>query len=124
VPLAIIMRMTRGAMLEVLSQDFVRTARAKGLRDRGVVVGHALQNAMLPVITIIGLQVGALLSGAILTETIFSWPGIGRWIYESIQFRDYPVVQSMTLLIALIFVVANLLVDLSYAWFDPRVRYL
>jgi peptide/nickel transport system permease protein len=124
VPLAIIMRMTRGAMLEVLSQDFVRTARAKGLRDRVVVVGHALQNAMLPVITIIGLQVGALLSGAILTETIFSWPGIGRWIYESIQFRDYPVVQSMTLLIALIFVVANLLVDLSYAWFDPRVRYL
>jgi peptide/nickel transport system permease protein len=123
VPLAIIMRMTRGAMLEVLGQDFVRTARAKGLRDRVVVVGHALQNAMLPVITIIGLQVGALLSGAILTETIFSWPGIGRWIYESIQFRDYPVVQSMTLLIALIFVVANLLVDLSYAWFDPRVRY-
>jgi peptide/nickel transport system permease protein len=123
VPMAIIARMTRGAMLEVMSQDFVRTARAKGLRDRVVIGGHALKNALLPVVTIVGLQVGALLSGAILTETIFSWPGIGRWVYESIQSRDYPVVQAMTLIIALIFVVANLLVDLSYAWLDPRVRY-
>jgi peptide/nickel transport system permease protein len=123
VPMAIIARMTRGAMLEVMSQDFVRTARAKGLRDRVVIGGHALKNALLPVVTIVGLQVGALLSGAILTETIFSWPGIGRWVYESIQARDYPVVQAMTLIIALIFVVANLLVDLSYAWLDPRVRY-
>jgi peptide/nickel transport system permease protein len=123
VPMAIIARMTRGAMLEVLGLDYVRTARAKGLRDRVVVLGHALKNALLPVVTIIGLQVGALLSGAILTETIFSWPGIGRWVYESIQFRDYPVVQSMTLVIALIFVAANLLVDLSYAWLDPRLRY-
>jgi peptide/nickel transport system permease protein len=123
VPMAIIARMTRGAMLEVLGQDYVRTARAKGLRDRVVIGGHALKNALLPVVTVVGLQVGALLSGAILTETIFSWPGIGRWVYESIQFRDYPVVQAMTLLIALIFVVANLLVDLSYAWLDPRVRY-
>jgi len=123
VPMAIIARMTRGAMLEVLGQDYVRTARAKGLANRIVVLGHALKNAMLPVVTVIGLQVGLLLSGAILTETIFSWPGIGRWVYESIQFRDYPVVQSMTLVIALVFIVANLLVDLSYAWLDPRVRY-
>jgi peptide/nickel transport system permease protein len=123
VPMAIIARMTRGAMLDVLNQDYVRTARAKGLRDRVVVLGHALKNALLPVVTIVGLQVGVLLSGAILTETIFSWPGIGRWVFESIQFRDYPVVQSMTLVIAGIFVLANLVVDLSYAWLDPRVRY-
>ena len=123
VPMAIVMRMTRGAMIEVLHQDYVRTARAKGLRDRVVVGAHAFRNALLPVVTIVGLQVGALLSGAILTETIFSWPGIGRWVYESIQLRDYPVVQSMTLVIAVIFVVTNLLVDLSYAWLDPRVRY-
>jgi peptide/nickel transport system permease protein len=123
VPMAIIARMTRGAMIEVLNQDYVRTARSKGLHDRVVVGSHAFRNALLPVVTVVGLQVGTLLSGAILTETIFSWPGIGRWIFESIQFRDYPVVQSMTLVIALIFVVANLLVDLSYAWLDPRVRY-
>jgi peptide/nickel transport system permease protein len=123
VPMAIVMRMTRGAMIEVLHQDYVRTARAKGLRDRVVVGAHAFRNALLPVVTIVGLQVGTLLSGAILTETIFSWPGIGRWVYESIQLRDYPVVQSMTLVIAVIFVVTNLLVDLSYAWLDPRVRY-
>jgi len=123
VPMAIVMRMTRGAMIEVLHQDYVRTARAKGLRDRVVVGAHAFRNALLPVVTIVGLQVGTLLSGAILTETIFSWPGIGRWVYESIQLRDYPVVQSMTLVIAVIFVLTNLLVDLSYAWLDPRVRY-
>ncbi|GAC1326955.1 MAG: ABC transporter permease subunit [Chloroflexota bacterium] len=123
VPMAIVARMTRGAMIEVLHQDFVRTARAKGLRDIVVVGGHALRNALLPVVTIVGLQVGTLLSGAILTETIFSWPGIGRWVYESIGLRDYPVVQSMTLVIAVIFVLTNLLVDLSYAWLDPRVRY-
>jgi peptide/nickel transport system permease protein len=123
VPMAIVARMTRGAMIEVLHQDYVRTARAKGLRDRVVVGGHAFRNALLPVVTIVGLQVGTLLSGAILTETIFSWPGIGRWVYESIQLRDYPVVQSMTLVIAVVFVLTNLLVDLSYAWLDPRVRY-
>ena len=123
VPMAIVMRMTRGAMIEVLHQDYVRTARAKGLRDRVVVGAHAFKNALLPVVTIVGLQVGTLLSGAILTETIFSWPGIGRWVYESIQLRDYPVVQSMTLVIAVVFVLTNLLVDLSYAWLDPRVRY-
>jgi peptide/nickel transport system permease protein len=123
VPMAIVARMTRGAMIEVMHQDYVRTARAKGLRDRVVVGRHAFRNALLPVVTIVGLQVGTLLSGAILTETIFSWPGIGRWVYESIQLRDYPVVQSMTLVIALVFVIANLIVDLSYAWLDPRVRY-
>jgi peptide/nickel transport system permease protein len=123
VPMAIVARMTRGAMIEVLHQDYVRTARAKGLREAVVVGRHAFRNALLPVVTIVGLQVGTLLSGAILTETIFSWPGIGRWVYESIQLRDYPVVQSMTLVIAVIFVVTNLIVDLSYAWLDPRVRY-
>jgi peptide/nickel transport system permease protein len=123
VPMAIVMRMTRGAMIEVMHQDYVRTARAKGLRDRVVVGSHAFRNALLPVVTIVGLQVGTLLSGAILTETIFSWPGIGRWVYESIQLRDYPVVQSMTLVIAVVFVITNLVVDLSYAWLDPRVRY-
>jgi peptide/nickel transport system permease protein len=123
VPMAIVMRMTRGAMIEVMHQDYVRTARAKGLRDRVVVGSHAFRNALLPVVTIVGLQVGTLLSGAILTETIFSWPGIGRWVYESIQLRDYPVVQSMTLVIAVVFVITNLIVDLSYAWLDPRVRY-
>jgi len=121
--LAVIARMTRSAMLEVLGEDYIRTARAKGLAPLRVIGLHALRNAMIPVVTVIGLQVGVLFTGAILTETIFSWPGMGRWIYESIQFRDYPVVQSMTLVIALVFVLANLVVDLSYAWLDPRVRY-
>ncbi len=123
VPMAIIARMTRSTMLEVLNQDYVRTARAKGLRERLVVSRHALKNAMLPVVTVVGLQVGILLTGAILTETIFSWPGVGKWVYDSINLRDYPVVQSMMLVISLIFVVANLLVDLSYAVLDPRVRF-
>jgi dipeptide transport system permease protein len=123
IPLAVIARMTRSSMLEVLREDYVRTARAKGAGRVRVVAIHALRNALIPVVTVIGLQVGSLFAGAILTETIFSWPGIGRWVYESIQLRDYPVVQSMTLVIAVIFVVTNLLVDLSYAWLDPRVRY-
>jgi peptide/nickel transport system permease protein len=122
VPMAIIARITRGAMLEVLGADYVRTARAKGLRERTITWGHAFKNASLPIITVIGLQVGILLSGAILTETIFAWPGIGRWIYESILNRDYPVVQGMTLIIAVIFVAVNLLVDLLYAVVDPRIR--
>jgi peptide/nickel transport system permease protein len=123
VPMAIIARMTRGSMLEVLRADYVRTARAKGLGERVVTLRHALKNAALPVVTIVGLQVGFLLSGAILTETIFAWPGIGRWIYESILNRDYPVVQSMSLAIAVIFVVVNLAVDVFYAALDPRIRY-
>lgn len=123
VPMAILARMTRSSMLEALNQDYVRTAHAKGLRTRVVVVRHALKNALLPIITVIGLQVGGLLSGAILTETIFGWPGVGRWVYDSIQLRDYPVVQGVTLTIALIFVFVNLLVDLSYAFVDPRIHY-
>lgn len=123
VPMAIMARMTRSSMLEALNQDYIRTAHAKGLRERAVVLRHALKNALLPVITIIGLETGFLFSGAILTESIFAWPGVGRWMYESIIYRDYPVIQGVTLMIAAIFVVVNLLVDLSYAVIDPRIRY-
>jgi peptide/nickel transport system permease protein len=123
IPLAILARITRSAMLEVLSQDYIRTARAKGLLERWVILKHALKNALLPVITIIGLQFGTLLGGAILTETIFSWPGIGSWIYEGILSRDYPVVQGGVVFVAVAFVLINLLVDLSYAFFDPRIQY-
>jgi peptide/nickel transport system permease protein len=123
IPLAILARITRSAMLEVLSQDYIRTARAKGLLERWVIFKHALKNALLPVVTIIGLQFGTLLSGAILTETIFSWPGIGSWIYEGILARDYPVVQGGVVFVAVTFVLVNLLVDLSYAFLDPRIQY-
>ncbi len=123
IPLAIIARITRSAMLEVLSQDYIRTARAKGLLEIWVIFKHALKNALLPVITIIGLQFGTLLGGAILTETIFSWPGIGSWIYEGILARDYPVVQGGVVFVAVTFVLINLLVDLSYAFLDPRIQY-
>lgn len=123
VPLAIIARMTRSSLLEVLRQDYVRTARAKGLAERQVVSRHGLRNASIPVITVIGLNVGGLLSGAILTETIFAWPGVGRLVVDAIFARDYPVVQGSVLVIALLFVVVNLLVDLSYAYLDPRIRY-
>lgn len=123
IPLAILARITRSAMLEVLSQDYIRTARAKGLLERWVIFKHALKNALLPVVTIIGLQFGTLLSGAILTETIFSWPGIGSWIYEGILARDYPVVQGGVVFVAVTFVLINLLVDLSYAFLDPRIQY-
>lgn len=123
VPMAIIARMTRSAMLEVLSQDYVRTAWAKGLRERSVVIRHALRNALLPVVTIIGLQLGLFLGGAILTETIFSWPGIGTWIRDALLARDYPVVQGGIIFVALVFVIVNTLVDLSYAFLDPRIQY-
>ena len=123
IPLAIIARITRSAMLEVLSQDYIRTARAKGLLERWVIFKHALKNALLPVVTIIGLQFGALLAGAILTETIFSWPGIGSWIYDGILNRDYPVVQGGVVFVAVTFVLINLLVDISYALLDPRIQY-
>jgi peptide/nickel transport system permease protein len=123
IPLAIVARLTRSAMLEVLSQDYIRTARAKGVRERWIILKHALKNALLPVITIIGLQFGTLLSGAILTETIFSWPGIGSWIYGAILSRDYPVVQGGVVFVSITFVLINLLVDISYAFFDPRIQY-
>ncbi|MCL4454950.1 MAG: ABC transporter permease [Deinococcus sp.] len=123
IPLAILTRITRSAMLEVLSQDYVRTAKAKGLAERVVIWRHALKNALLPVVTIIGLQFGTLLSGAILTETIFSWPGIGSWVYMGITNRDYPVVQGGVVFIAVVFVLVNLIVDLLYARLDPRIQY-
>jgi peptide/nickel transport system permease protein len=123
IPMAIIARITRSTMLEVMRSDFIRTARAKGLRMFWVVYKHSLKNAVIPVLTVIGLQTGLLLGGAILTETIFSWPGIGRYIYEAINYRDYPVIQSGVLVIAFIFVMINLVVDLLYAAIDPRIKY-
>ena len=122
VPMAVIARMTRSSMLEVLREDYIRTARAKGLAPLRVVVVHALRNALIPVITVIGLQVGSLLAGAVLTETIFSWPGIGKWLIDSIARRDYPVVQTGILVSASIFVLVNLVVDLLYGWANPRIR--
>ena len=122
IPLAVIARQTRSAMLEVLSEDYVRTARAKGLSSFRVVGVHALRNALIPVVTTIGLQVGVLLAGAILTETIFSWPGIGKWMVDSVFRRDYPVVQGGLLLIAIVIMVVNLVVDLTYGLINPRVR--
>ncbi|SET71555.1 peptide/nickel transport system permease protein [Salinibacillus kushneri] len=123
IPMAIIARMTRSTMLEVMKSDFIRTARAKGLNNIWVVYKHSLRNAVIPVLTVVGLQTGLLLGGAILTETIFGWPGIGRYIYDAIQARDYPVIQSGILIIATIFVIINLIVDLLYAAIDPRIKY-
>ena len=122
IPLAIIARMTRSSMLEVLRQDYIRTARAKGLIERLVVMKHALRNAMLPVVTIIGLQVGTLFSGAVLTETIFGFAGVGRMLFEAITARDFPIVQAFTIVIAIGYVGTNLLIDLSYVYIDPRIR--
>jgi peptide/nickel transport system permease protein len=122
IPLAIIARITRSSLLEVLGLDYVRTARAKGLSERTVVLRHAARNAMLPVVTVIGLQLGALLSGAVLTETVFNLSGVGRTMYEAITGRDYVVIQGFTLLIAVVYVLVNLLVDISYGLLDPRVR--
>ena len=122
IPLAVIARQTRSAMLEVLGEDYVRTARAKGLAKVRVVGIHALRNALIPVVTTIGLQVGVLMAGAILTETIFSWPGIGKWMVDSVFRRDYPVVQGGLLLIAMVIMFVNLLVDLTYGVINPRVR--
>lgn len=122
IPLAIIARMTRSAMLEVLGQDYVRTARAKGLRRNQVVMKHAFRNALLPIVTIIGLQFGLVLSGAILTETIFGLSGVGRSLYEAITARDYPIIQGFVVVIAIGYVMVNLIVDLSYAILDPRIQ--
>ncbi|MGG0671104.1 ABC transporter permease [Sporosarcina koreensis] len=123
IPMAIIARMTRSSMLEVMRSDYIRTARAKGQKMFWVVYKHAFKNAVIPVLTVIGLQMGMLLGGAILTETIFAWPGIGRYIYDAINFRDYPVIQSGILVVAFIFVMINLIVDLLYGLIDSRIKY-
>ena len=123
VPLAVIARMTRSAMLEVLGEDYIRTARAKGLSPMRVIAVHGLRNALIPVVTVIGLQVGVLFTGAILTETIFSWPGVGKWLIEGINRRDYPVLQGGTLLIGAVVMTVNLLVDLTYGLINPRIRH-
>jgi peptide/nickel transport system permease protein len=123
IPLAIIMRITRASVIDVLNEDYVRTANAKGLHGSVVDRRHVLRNAMLPVVTVIGLQTGLLLGGAILTETIFGWGGVGKWIYDAVLSSDYQVIQSGVLLLALIFVLVNLIVDVSYALLNPRIRY-
>ncbi|WLR42689.1 ABC transporter permease [Bacillus carboniphilus] len=123
IPLAIIARMTRATMLELMNSDYIRTARAKGLKMFWVVYKHSLKNAIIPVLTVIGLQTGLLLGGALLTETIFAWPGIGRYIYDAITYRDYPAIQSGILIIATMFVFVNLIIDLLYAFIDPRIKY-
>ena len=123
IPLAVIARQTRSAMLEVLGDDYVRTARSKGLSPRRVIGLHAFRNALIPVITTIGLQVGVMMAGAILTETIFSWPGIGKWMVDAISRRDYPVVQAGLLLIAVVIMVVNLIIDLLYGLINPRIRH-
>ena len=122
IPLAIIARITRSSLLDVLGLDYVRTARAKGVAERGVVMKHAFRNALLPVVTIIGIQVGVLLSGAVLTETIFNLAGVGKTVFDAIESRDYVVIQGFTLVIAIGFLVVNLIVDVSYAYLDPRVK--
>jgi peptide/nickel transport system permease protein len=122
IPMSIIARMTRSSLLDVLGLDYVRTARAKGVRERVVILRHAMRNAMLPIITIVGLQLGTLLGGAVLTETVFGLPGVGTFLVTSIFARDYSVVQAFTVIIALIFVTVNLIVDISYAYLDPRIR--
>lgn len=123
IPLAVIARMTRSAMLEVLREDYVRTARAKGLSPARVVFVHALRNALIPVLTVFGLQVGTLLAGAVLTETIFSWPGIGKWLIDAISRRDYPVVQNGILLVATLVILVNFVVDILYGLANPRIRH-
>jgi peptide/nickel transport system permease protein len=120
---ALTARFTRSAVLDVLRQDFVRTGRAKGLPERTLLQRHVLKNALIPVVTVIGLQVGGAFSGAVVTETVFAWPGVGRLMVQAISTRDFPIVQATVMVIALIFVVVNLAVDLTYAWLDPRIKY-
>ena len=120
---AFITRMTRASMIEALSQDYTTTARSKGLKEQVVIVKHALKNALIPIITVVGLQFGLLLGGAVLTETVFAWPGIGRLIVDSILARDYPVIQGTILIFGLLYILVNLVVDILYAFIDPRIRY-
>jgi peptide/nickel transport system permease protein len=121
--MTIVARLTRSAMLDTLGQDYVRTARAKGVAERGVVLRHGLRNALVPIVTVVGVQVGYLLGGAVLTETVFAWPGVGTLMVQGILARDFPLVQGCVLVVALAFVLVNLAVDLLYAWLDPRIRY-
>lgn len=123
IPLAVIARMMRSSMIEELQKDYVRTARSKGLKERLVVLKHAAKNAMIPTITVIGLNLGALLAGAVLTETIFSWPGVGKFVWESITKRDSPIIMGFVMIVAVLFVFANMFTDIVYAYLDPRVRY-
>ncbi len=123
IPMATIARVTRSSMLEVLRQDFIRTERAKGLSERVVIYKHAVRNAMIPVITVIGLNFGLLLAGAILTETVFSWPGIGRYVVNAVRMRDYPAVQGCVIFFAFVFVIVNLVTDIIYVYIDPRIHY-
>lgn len=123
IPMATIARVTRSSMLEVLRKDYIRTERAKGLSERAVIYKHAARNAFLPVVTVIGLNFGLLLAGAILTETIFAWPGIGRYVVKAVQMRDYPAVQGCVLFFAFMFVIVNLITDITYAFIDPRIKY-
>jgi peptide/nickel transport system permease protein len=122
IPMAIIARLTRSNLLDVLGADYIRTARSKGLGERFVLFRHAMRNALLPLVTVVGLQFGALLGGAVLTETVFGLPGVGKFLVDSIFARDYPVVQGFTIIVAFLFVLMNLLVDISYAYIDPRIR--
>lgn len=121
IPMAIVARMTRSSMLEVLRQDYIKTARAKGLAEHVVIIKHGFRNALIPVVTVVGLQFGILMAGAILTETIFAWPGVGKWMYDAVMQRDYMVIQGGTLIIATVFVVVNLAVDVLYAVINPRI---
>ena len=121
--MGLITRVTRSSLLEVLGQDYVRTARAKGLVEHLVVIRHALRNALIPTVTVLGLAYGSLLSGAVMTETIFAWPGLGRYAYQSAITNDFPAIMGVTFVIALIYIVVNLLVDLAYAMLDPHIRY-
>jgi peptide/nickel transport system permease protein len=122
-PTALVARLTRSSMLEILHRDYIRTGRAKGLAERRVVLHHALRNAAIPVLTVLGLQIGALLGGAVITESVFAWPGMGKLIVDAIFFRDFPVVQTVLILSATVFVAINLIVDLLYTVIDPRIRY-
>lgn len=122
-PMALLARITRSAMLETIRQDYIRTARAKGLSEWAVTVKHALRNALIPVVTILGTETAAMLGGVVVTETVFAWPGLGRLFVEALTFRDYPIIRGQVLFLATVFIVANLIVDLSYALFDPRIRY-
>ena len=121
IPMAIVARMTRSSMLEVLRQDYIKTARAKGLSEMKVVFKHALRNGLIPVVTVVGLQFGILLGGAILTEHVFAWPGVGKWIFEGVIKRDYMVIQGGTMMVATVFVIVNTLVDVLYAVINPRI---